>query len=452
MTSLIASSEIVAVVGMGQTGLSVARYLRSRQQKFMMLDTRPSPPNLETFQKEFPDVVCELGPLNAETLKSVSKIVLSPGVDIKEPAIQQAIAGNVPVVGDIQIFVSEVSSPIIAITGSNGKSTVTALVGAMLQQAGKNAAIAGNIGVPVLDLLRQNNEFDYFVLELSSFQLETVDRLNAEVAVILNISEDHMDRYASLKDYYQAKQRIFFGAKSIVVNRADPLTQPPVRQGLVVVSFGLDKPDLNQFGVIATHDDRFLAQGLTKLMPISTLKIRGSHNTANALAALAIGKLLQLSFDDMVQTLQTFRGLPHRCEWIRTLDRVDYINDSKGTNVGATLAAIKGLADASHKIILIAGGEGKGADFSSLAPAFSQCLRALIAIGRDAEQLLTIAKRAGIEWLQALTLKEAVSEARRRAQSGDIVLLSPACASFDMFKNYIDRGEQFVAAVEALAA
>ena len=452
MTDLIASSKLTVVIGLGQTGLSVAKHLESKQQKFMMLDTRQAPPNAEIFQQRFPKVVCEFGPLKTDTLCRASQIIVSPGVDIKEPAVHAAINAGVPVVGDVQVFVDAIDTPVIAITGSNGKSTVTTLVGEMLKRAGKATAVAGNIGKPVLDLLTEEEDFEVAVLELSSFQLETTPALNAEVATVLNMSEDHMDRYPNMQAYHRAKQQIFKGAKQAVVNRQDALTQPPVHNSLKVVSFGLDKPDLKQFGVVTEQGERYLAFGLQRLMKVRDLKIRGSHNIANALAGLAVGHCLGLEFDGMLSTLKSFRGLPHRCQWIKELNGVEYFNDSKGTNVGATVAAIEGLSDRGQKIVLIAGGEGKGADFSLLTPVFNQHLRTLIAIGRDAQQLIAISEEANIKAIRAETLQEAVVGASKTAKSGDIVLLSPACASFDMFASYIERGEKFVQAVEALAA
>ena len=454
MAELIASSELIAVIGLGETGFSIARYLKEKQLNFIMLDTRTSPPNAQQFAKEFPGVACEYGPLKMETLSHVTKIAISPGVDRKLSVIQQVINMGLPVVGDIQLFVDQKNQnqKLVAITGSNGKTTVTTLVGEMMQQAGKQIRVAGNIGTPVLDLLRDENhaQVEAFVLELSSFQLESTSTLNADIAVVLNISADHMDRYESLQDYHRAKQRIFFGAQTAVVNRQDPLSQPPLRNDLKVISFGLDKPDLKQFGLIEEDGETYLAQGLNKLLNTKDLKIRGSHNQANALAALAIGTAFNLSMDSMLRTLQSFAGLEHRCQYLGEIGGIEFFNDSKGTNVGATLAAINGLAENGKKIVLIAGGEGKDADFSVLQPAFRQHLRALVTIGRDAPLLSAVAKNAGIKSQHANSMSDAVNNAFNLAEIGDVVLLSPACASFDMFKNYSDRGEQFCRAVKGL--
>ncbi len=452
MAGLIASSELIAVIGLGETGLSIARFLKEKNLNFIMLDTRTTPPNAEQFAKDFPGVACEFGPLKEDTLSQVSKIVIRPGVDRKLAAGQQAISNKVPVVGDIQLFIEQKAEEqkIVAITGSNGKTTVTTLVGEMMEQAGKQLKVGGNIGTPVLDMLSEGRKIDGYVLELSSFQLESTTQLNADVAVVLNVSADHMDRYDSFPEYHFAKQRIFFGAKTAVVNRQDPLSKPPMRSDLKVISFGLDKPDLGQFGVIEEEGEKHIALGLEKLMNAGELNIRGSHNLSNALAALAIGYGSNLPMQSMLKTLKNFSGLPHRCQYLGKKEGVEFFNDSKGTNVGATLAAIQGLAESGKKIVLIAGGDGKEADFSMLQNAFSQHLRALVNIGKDGPLLASVAKEAGVFTEQANSLEHSVERAFHHAQNGDLVLLSPACASFDMFKSYVDRGDQFCDLVKRL--
>ncbi|MCW8196530.1 UDP-N-acetylmuramoyl-L-alanine--D-glutamate ligase [Proteobacteria bacterium 005FR1] len=452
MSELIASSELIAVVGMGATGVSVARFLKREKQRFIMLDTRQTPPNLERFIQEFPGVPFELGALSEATLRAASKIVLSPGIALREPAIQAAGQAGVPVLGDIQLFAEKATAPIIAITGSNGKSTVTTLVGEMLKAAGRKVAVGGNLGTPALDLLADDNGVECFVLELSSFQLETTGKLNAEVATILNLSADHMDRYAGMADYHLAKQRVFFGAKKMVVNRDDPLTRPPMRADAQVISFGLDRPDLKQFGLLEEGGELYLAQGLSKLTAARELKIAGKHNLANALAALAIGHFFGLQLDVMLDALRSFAGLPHRCEWVAESNGVVFINDSKGTNVGATLAAVQGLSRLPAKIVLIAGGEGKGADFAQLGSALAENVRALVSIGTDGEKIAAVARERDVDVIAADGMKDAVEKARDLAQRGDVVLLSPACASFDMFKNYMDRGDHFCRAVREVLA
>ncbi len=451
MSKLIASSHLTAIVGMGVTGISVARFLSRENKNFIMFDTRQEPENLQAFIQEFPDVPYVLGDLSDESLMNVNEIILSPGLDIKEPVLQKAIERGVSIVGDIQLFIDAIDKPLIAITGSNAKTTVTTLVGEMIAAAGKKVKVGGNIGVPALDLLGDPEEkTDFFVLELSSFQLETIRKTNAEVATILNLSADHMDRYAGLAEYHKAKQRIYFGAKKIVLNRDDPLTQPPIAANVKITSFGLSAPDIGHFGLIEESGTTYIAFGLKKLMSVSELKIVGQHNYENALAALAVVWSLGLEIEPALQVLRSFIGLPHRCQLVASVNGVVFINDSKGTNVGATLAAIEGLSSSNSRLVLIAGGEGKDANFKPLIPVFKEHVAALISIGRDASLLEDIAQQAGVVSQRADNLEQAVSLAYASCGKNDTVLLSPACASFDMFKNYLDRGEKFIAAVNDL--
>ena len=452
MSELIARSNKVAVIGMGETGLSVARYLTRQNRNFIMLDTRMAPPNLSKFVAEFPQQPYELGPLAEATLTAVDSVVVSPGIKLPESLRGRVEDQKIPIVGDIQLFADAAAAPIVAITGSNAKSTVTTLVGEMARHDGLRVAVGGNLSPPALELLSDQSlePAELYVLELSSFQLETTQHLPTVVAAILNVSEDHMDRYASMAEYHAAKQRIHRHAKTVVVNRDDPLTQPLPRQEQKVVSFGLDQPDLNQFGLREHNGETYLAFGLKNLMPVNELKIPGKHNAANALAALAIGHCIGLSLEVMLLALREFRGLRHRCEWVATINGVDFINDSKGTNVGATLAALNGLASPQHKIVLIAGGDGKGADFSPLSNAIRDNVRTLIAIGKDGNQFADIARQVSVPVVNAVSMQDAVVRAQIAAQRGDAVLLSPACASFDMFESYVDRGQQFAQAVKGL--
>ncbi|WP_210396740.1 UDP-N-acetylmuramoyl-L-alanine--D-glutamate ligase [Motiliproteus sediminis] len=446
---LIGSDQFTLIVGLGKTGMSCARYLAASGARFGAVDTRIAPPNLAEFQRLYPEVPVECGPLNADTLKSASRLVVSPGVALAEPAIQAAAAAGVELLGDIDLFCLAVKAPIVAITGSNAKSTVTSLVGAMAARAGVDAGVGGNLGTPVLDMLEQGEQALY-VLELSSFQLETTEKLRAEVATVLNVSPDHMDRYADLSAYHRAKQRIYRGCRQAVFNRDDTLTQPLLPDTVPQTSFGLGQPDLGAFGVREHEGASWLVRGLEPLMPLAAMKMRGQHNVANALAALALGQAVKLPMDAMLATLREFAGLRHRCQWVRALDGVDYVNDSKGTNVGATLAAINGLGpDCAGKLILIAGGDGKGAAFDDLKQPMAQYGRAAVLIGTDAPRI-DAALDGACQVVQSESLAAAVGTARALAQPGDLVLLSPACASFDMFKGFEDRGDQFVAAVEGL--
>ncbi|WP_432472369.1 UDP-N-acetylmuramoyl-L-alanine--D-glutamate ligase [Amphritea sp. HPY] len=449
--SLIATDQLRVVIGLGQTGLSCARYLTRNNLPFVLMDTRSAPPNLEQIRADFPDAEIICGELDADLLSRASDILLSPGVAKDQPAITQAVAAGVKLSGDIDLFCRAVSAPIIAITGSNAKSTVTTLVGQMAIDAGIDTGVGGNLGTPVLDML-VDGEQQLYVLELSSFQLETVNDLRAEVATVLNVSPDHLDRYANnMQLYYQAKHRIFRGARQVVVNRDDALTSPLVNSSVKVTSFGLDKPDLKTFGLITEQGKQFLAQGRDKLLSVKELKTRGEHNLANALSALALGDAAGLPMQSMLHTLKQFSGLKHRCQWVAERQQVSYFNDSKGTNVGATVAALNGLGATlpeESKIVLIAGGVGKGAQFDELNVPMQSYGRALVLIGEDGPQIAAAVSSAAAEY--AGDMIAAVRQAQAIAQPGDIVLLSPACASFDMFSGFPARGDAFIAAVEAL--
>ncbi len=443
---MIATSSIKAVIGAGITGVSVARFLARQGQAFMLFDTRTAPPALEQLKREF-GAALQLGELDAEQLLLAEEIIVSPGVPLSSPALVAAKNAGIPILGDIELFARNAKAPLVAITGSNAKSTVTTLVGEMAEQAGLNVGVGGNLGTPALDLLDDRREL--YVLELSSFQLEAVNRLNAKVATILNISADHMDRYPNLMAYHAAKLRIYYGAEKIVVNRRDILTHPPLGAGVKPISFG-GAAEFNHFGLLEKDDEQWLAWQFEPLVPVADLKIKGSHNVDNALAALAIGHAAGLPMSAMLKALREFSGLAHRCEWVAEIKGVEFYNDSKGTNVGATLAAINGLAPSQGKLVLIAGGDGKGADFAPLRPAVENNARALVLIGKDAERMSR--ELAGsVEIAKASNMQEAVESAFELARSGDLVLLSPACASLDMFANYEDRGRQFCAAVKGLS-
>ncbi|MBB3104642.1 UDP-N-acetylmuramoyl-L-alanine--D-glutamate ligase [Azomonas macrocytogenes] len=445
----IASSQLRIVVGLGKSGMSVVRHLASRNLPFAVADTRATPPELATLRRDFPGVEVRCGELDVEFLCQAGELLVSPGLALAIPALQAAAAHGVRMSGDIDLFARQAEAPILAITGSNAKSTVTTLVGEMARVAGRKVAVGGNLGTPALDLL--DAEIDLYVLELSSFQLETTEALGAEVATCLNVSEDHMDRYRDLVAYRQAKQRIFQNARQMVVNRGDPASQPDSFPSRIPVwSFGLDAPDANGFGLLEHKGEKYLAFESEVLMPVRELTIRGAHNQANALAALAMGYATGLPMASMLEALRTFAGLPHRCQWVGKHHGVNYYDDSKATNVGAALAAIEGLgADIPGKLVLIAGGDGKGADFSFLRDSVARRCRAVILLGRDADRLrLALEGAAPLEHVK--TLDEAVWAASSLAVPGDAVLLSPACASLDMFKNFEERGRLFAAAVGGL--
>ncbi len=451
--TLIASDQFRIVVGLGKSGLSLVRFLARQGVPFAVADTRMSPPELATLQAEFPQVEVRCGALDVEFLCRASELYVSPGLPLATAALREAAARGVKLSGDIDLFVRHAKAPIIAITGSNAKSTVTTLVGEMAAAAGKKVAVGGNLGTPALDLLA--DDIELYVLELSSFQLESTERVNAEVATCLNVSDDHMDRYSGLQTYHLAKHRIFRGARQVVVNRQDPLSRPLIADQVPCWSFGLDKPDFKSFGILEEGGEKFLAFQFSKLMPVRELKIRGAHNQANALAALALGHAVGLPLAPMLDTLRRFTGLAHRCQWVRERTGVTFYDDSKATNVGAALAAIDGLgAEIAGQLLLIAGGDGKGADFTPLRASVAKYCRAVVVLGRDAELIAAALKDADgrdvVPLLRVATLDEAVQRCAELAAAGDAVLLSPACASLDMFKNFEERGRLFAQAVEEL--
>jgi UDP-N-acetylmuramoylalanine--D-glutamate ligase len=447
--SLIVSDHFRIIVGLGKSGMSLVRFLAKQGVSFAVADTRDNPPELATLRQDYPQIEVRCGELDVEFLCRADELYVSPGLALATPALQQAAARGVKLSGDIELFARNAKAPIVAISGSNAKSTVTTLVGEMAAAAGKRVAVGGNLGTPALDLL--DDSVELYVLELSSFQLETTDQLGAEVATVLNVSEDHMDRYSGLPAYHLAKHRIFRGARQVVVNRQDALSRPLIGEGLPCWTFGLNTPDFHGFGLREENGEKYLAFQFDTLMPVRELKIRGGHNQSNALAALALGHAVGLPFDAMLSSLRTFTGLAHRCQWLREREGVSYYDDSKATNVGAALAAIEGLGvDIAGKLVLIAGGDGKGADFSALrVPVIAHC-RVVLLLGRDAE-LLAQTFGDALPLIRVKTLEEAVQRAAEWAQDGDAVLLSPACASLDMFKNFEERGRVFAQAVEALS-
>ena len=445
--SVIVSDRRTLVVGLGKTGLSCVRYLCENGRDVAVADSRLSPPGLDELRSEWPDLPVYLGEFDADLFAGFNELVVSPGISVAEPAIRGAADKGAVIRGDIDLFSEVADAPIIAITGSNGKTTVTTLVGEMARAAGRRVEVGGNIGTPALELLGRGA--DLYVLELSSFQLETTRELNALAATVLNVSDDHMDRYPDKMAYFQAKQRIFNGCQNAVVNLDDALSTPMARDSLRFLCFGFHRVNPDTFSTRDDDEGTWITFGFDNLLLAEELGLMGQHNISNVMAALALGHAAGLPMDVMLETAKRFKGLPHRCEFVRRVSDVDYINDSKGTNVGATAAAIESLVPAGGKIVLIAGGEGKGADFSLLAEPVATHCRAVVLIGADAE---TIATALGnrVETVNAADIAGAVHTARKLAQPGDRVLLSPACASFDMFRDYGDRGDRFRQQVEGL--
>ncbi len=429
------------IIGLGKSGVSCARYLKRNNIAFSIFDTRAEPPGLADFKNEFPDVPLYLENCAAEIFTQASELIVSPGVALETPVIAKAINAGVHAIGDIELFARAAQAPIVAITGTNAKGTVTTLVGNMAKNAGLNVQVGGNIGTPALELL-QNEKPDLYVLEISSFQLDTTYSLKTAAAAVLNITEDHLDRHGTMANYIAAKQRIYQQTNCAVWNREDAHTRPPAAI-TKQFTFGLTVPARGEFGIVQAEQQAWLAYDNQKLMPVKELLIIGQHNWSNALAALALGTAIQLPLPAMLQTLRTFKGLSHRCEWVAEYNGVTWYDDSKGTNVGATIAAIEGLGAVTRgKLILIAGGIDKGADFTQLQPAVDKFVKAVVLFGQDAHLIEKgLANRVPIH--HAKNLAEAVTLAAQQAKAADAVVLSPLCTSFDMFRNAEDRGDQF---------
>ena len=435
------------IVGLGKTGLSCVRYLINQGLNIAITDSRIEPPELSTLKTEFASVPVYLGEINAEILLASDQIILSPGVSLCDGGVKQAIANGIPVYGDIELFCQQAKAPIIAISGSNGKSTVTTLVAEMTSKAGLKTCVGGNLGIPALELLNDDIP-DLYVLELSSFQLETTFSLSAHASVVLNVSSDHMDRYSNINEYAGAKKKIYSGKGLMIINQDDELVRAMADDSRQLVYFSLTKPDENNFGIVKDNGEVWLCQGYNKIIRQSELGIKGEHNVANALASMALADSVNVPINVMTDTLKNFTGLEHRCQWVTTINNVRWYNDSKATNVGACIASIKGLCDFG-KIILIAGGDSKGAELSSLGPVIKQYVKKVLLLGVDANKLADV---IGSEIAHEIVadMDEAVNHASEIADPGELVLLAPACASLDMYENYQQRGDAFVSAVTAL--
>ncbi|MBI2312741.1 MAG: UDP-N-acetylmuramoyl-L-alanine--D-glutamate ligase [Betaproteobacteria bacterium] len=446
----------VLVLGLGDTGLSAARFLSRRGARVRVADSRATPPHADRLRAELPQVQVDCGPFRAESFERVEMIVVSPGIPVAEPLVMRARTAGIPVVGDIELFARALSRDgrpkVIAITGTNGKTTVTAMAGAICTEAGLATEVAGNISPAALDALMACEDAgrrpEAWVLELSSFQLETTDSLAPDAATVLNVTEDHLDRYPGIAEYAAAKARIFNGGGVQVLNRQDEFSCAMALPGRPIVTFGLDAPaGAGDYGLVGRADGPWLARSATPLMPVSELKVAGLHNAANALAATALASAIRVPDAAIVNALRKFRGLPHRVEWVAEVGGVAFFDDSKGTNVGATVAALGGM---TQKVVLIAGGDAKGQDFSPLRPAVERGARAVVLIGRDADRIAAALAGGAVPVQRAADMEEAVRRSFEAASPGDAVLLSPACASLDMFRNYAHRAEVFIAAVKKL--
>jgi UDP-N-acetylmuramoylalanine--D-glutamate ligase len=434
--------ERSVVIGLGRTGLSAACWLRDAGHDVLVMDSRKSPPGLAELQRVAGDVQVHKDGFDPARLPGATQLVVSPGVSLDEPIVRAARASGIPVLGDIELFARAVRAPVIGITGSNGKSTVTTLVARMLQAAGAAVQAGANLGEPALDLLRGPVP-DFYVLELSSFQLERTQSLRARAAVVLNVSADHLDRHASMGEYAAAKAVIYRGCEVAVVN-ADDVAAASLAAGVRRrIEFTLRAPRGDAFGLIGRGEDAMLARGSTLILAKASLALTGAHNVANVLAAMALCAAVDIPLERTLSAVRAFRGLPHRMQLVADTNGVRWIDDSKGTNVGATVAAVEGL---EGSVVLIAGGLGKGADFAPLAATLRGRARAVVLLGADAPRIA-----AALEGVcpveHASGMEDAVRRAAALAAPGDTVLLSPACASQDMFVDYADRGDQFARAV-----
>jgi UDP-N-acetylmuramoylalanine--D-glutamate ligase len=455
----------VLVLGLGDTGLSMARWLARRGASVRVADSRARPPHAELLARELPQVPLAASAFDDATLRGADLVAISPGLDRRAAPIAGAIARGVPVVGDVELFAQALKFPVtghgspvtapkvLAITGSNGKSTVTAMTGEVCRAAGHRTVVAGNIGTPVLDALTAIEDGaaapEVFVLELSSFQLESTSSLEPAAAAMLNLTEDHLDRYAGMAEYAAAKSRVFAGEGVQVLNRDDPRSMDMARPGRTVFTFGGGQPRTDtEWGIGSARGGDALMRGSRHLMALAQLPVAGLHNAVNALAAHALARAIGAPDDALARALRSFHGLPHRMQKVAEHQGIVFLDDSKGTNVGATVAALAGLR---QPVVLIAGGDGKGQDFAPLAPAVKARARAVVLIGRDAEKLAAALAASGIPIERAKDMDEAVQTAFRASRAGDAVLLSPACASYDMFRDYVHRAEVFVAAVRRLA-
>jgi len=441
--SLNENSKIL-VVGLGETGFSVAKFLHQHAFSFAVIDSRNKPPFNDALLQDFPDTPVFTGRFDKTAFDVATHLIVSPGISLQEELIQKALLSGTKLISDIDLFACSTNKPIIAITGSNGKSTVTTMLGAMGNAANKKTAIGGNLGKPALDLLKEDVEL--YVIELSSFQLERISALNASVATVLNISADHMDRYDNLVSYAEEKQNVFSGNGIMVLNEDDAIVMAMKRKDRE--SFTFSVTNKTGFHLETQQGEEWLMNADQPLMRKTDLSVEGLHNVANALAALAIGTAAGLNTLAMCNALSSFKGLDHRMQKIANIKGITWINDSKATNIGACIAALKGY---QKKVILIAGGDAKGADIQELIPFIKEKTKCVVLLGKDAEKI-DKAINGSVPSFRAKTIQEAVQISATLAKKGESVLLSPACASIDQYKNYQERGDKFIAAVMELAA
>ena len=450
--SLLQNKQVM-VLGAGLSGLSCARFLQRHNVHFVLNDNRSHSLDVVAFNQDFPDTSVCLGYWQTAWLRMADIILVSPGIDLATPELRDNISDDCQIWGDVELYcrlVAEQTEPspkVLAVTGSNGKSTVVSLLHFWAERLGLSAQLAGNIGQPVLDYFHEQPE--YLILELSSFQLETISSMSPAVACVLNVSDDHLDRHGDLATYQQIKQKVYHNSDVVIFNRDDRATWlSGTKSNSTSYSFGAEQASGNDFGLMFNQQDKkyYLMQGDKALLDTEQLTITGRHNALNCLAALALASNIGWPLMQLVALLPEFEGLAHRCQRVPSSDGIIWINDSKATNVGATEAALLGLAndEQQHNLYLIAGGVGKGADFSPLKDLLNNKVSAVFTFGQDGDAIAALTDKA----CSVQSLQEAVKMAAQQAQTGDTVLLSPACASLDMFDNYIQRGQAFVDAVK----
>ncbi len=437
-------SSKVLIVGLGKTGFSVAKFLQQYGIQFAVIDSRNKPPMNDALIQAYPDTAIFTGGFDKSAFDVATHLVVSPGVSLQENSIQKVIQARTKIVSDIDLFACATDQPIIAVTGSNGKSTVTTMLESMGNRSAIRTVAGGNLGIPALDLLDESVEL--YVIELSSFQLERTSALNAKAATVLNISPDHLDRHHTLAGYIEAKQKVFSGNGRMILNEDDAIVKDMVVANREFISFSLQTN--TGFHLEERLGEIYLMDGTSPLMKQKELPLEGMHNVANALAALALGKTVGLDMQSMCRALRDFKGLEHRMQRVAKVKGVTWVNDSKATNIGACVAALQGCQE---KIVLIAGGDAKGAEMTELIPVIKEKTKCVVLIGKDANKI-ELAINGCVPSYQAKTIKEAVQIAAELANAGESVLLSPACASMDQFKNYQERGDKFMAAVLELAA
>jgi len=434
----------VLIVGLGETGFSVAKFLYQQQIAFAVVDSRDKPPLNDTLLQDYPDTPIFTGGFDNAAFNVATHLVVSPGVSLQEPSIKKAVLSGAKVLSDIDLFACAVDKPVVAITGSNGKSTVTTMLGEMGNEAGVKTAIGGNLGVPALDLL--DDVIELYVLELSSFQLERTTLLNAKAATVLNVTEDHLDRHSDINDYAKEKKKVFAGDGVMLLNEDDAIVKAMMDKSRKTETFSIQSD--NGFHLAIHKGENWLMDENQPLMRQSDVQLEGSHNLANALAALALGKAVDLQLEAMCKALRKFRGLSHRMQKVADVKGISWVNDSKATNIGACVAALQGY---EQKVILIAGGDAKGADMQELIPAIKQKAKCVVLMGKDAA-VIESAINGCVPAYRVESVTEAVKLAADLAEEGESVLLSPACASIDQYKNYKERGDKFTEAVMDLAA